>query len=129
MMDEDRPLQTFGKFVRLFAVSEAAIFLGVALICWLGGWRTLNDYATGLFIAGAIVMGIGAASVMGSNRYTGDVTIRYIETVSDEDGKTRQRRYQRENESSRVIALKTAIIGMLPLVVGIGLTLLPLLRR
>lgn len=128
-MIEDRPLETFGKFVTMFLITEVAIFVGIAIVCWFGGWRTLNDYATGLFIAGALVMGIGAFSVMGSNRYTGDLTTRYIETVSDEDGKTRQLRYQRESESSRVLALKAAIIGIIPLIMGIGLTIVPLLRR
>ncbi|MFN8373879.1 MAG: hypothetical protein U0694_13515 [Anaerolineae bacterium] len=128
-MEQERSIETFARFVVLFMVAEIAIFAGTAVVCWVGGWHTLNDYATGLFIAGALMMGIGGASVMGSNKYTGDLTIRYVETVSDEDGKSRQRRYQRENESSRLFALKAALIGIIPLLLGIALTIIPLVRR
>lgn len=128
-MEQERPLNTFSKFMVMFFMMEFAIFGGVAAVCWLGSWHSLNDYATGLFITGALVMGIGGASVIGSSRYTGNLTIRYIETVSDEDGKTRARRHQHENESSRLFALKTFIIGIIPLIMGVWLTIAPLIRR
>jgi hypothetical protein len=127
-MEQQRDLNTLGKFVRTFAIWEIAIFGGVALICYFGGWRTWSDYATGLFIAGTVVMGIGAFSVMGTNRVTGDVTIRYIETVSDENMKQRNRRYFREMELSRILAFKSVFIGIVPFLVGIALTFLMLGR-
>ncbi|NWF68505.1 MAG: hypothetical protein HXY40_05415 [Chloroflexi bacterium] len=130
MLDDDtkRP-STLGQFLVLFAVSQAVIFGGLALLCWFNGWLKLTDYANGLFIIGALVMGIGAFSVMGSNAYTGNITYRYIETVSDEDLKSRTRRYQRDNENSRIIALKAAIIGLVPLLSGIALTFATLPRQ
>jgi hypothetical protein len=129
MEEQERPLNTFSRYLVLFVVSEIAIFVGVAVVCLVGGWNTLNDYATGLFIAGAVVIGIGGAIVMGSNRYTGDLTTRYIETVHEEDGKTRLHRYQRENESSRLFALKAFMIGIIPFVTSIGLSIVPMMRQ
>lgn len=53
-------------FVKTAALVELGVVLGTALVCWLGGWRTLSEYGTGLTIAGAVVFCSGWSFLMGT---------------------------------------------------------------
>ena len=43
-----------------------SIFVGVAVLGWFVGWRTIDQYSTALYIAGAGVGLVGALSVVGN---------------------------------------------------------------
>jgi hypothetical protein len=54
--------------LRLFLRISAAIpiiLIVVAAICWLGGWRTVQDYGTGLIWAGVAAIAVGIMSQLG----------------------------------------------------------------
>ena len=43
-----------------------SIFVGVAVLGWFVGWRTIDQYSTALYIAGAGVGLVGALSLVGN---------------------------------------------------------------
>ena len=47
-----------------------SIFVGVALLGWVAGWRTVDPYSTALYIAGLIAGLVGVAGLIGSQTGT-----------------------------------------------------------
>lgn len=70
------------KFVAArLAIAEIIIFALTGLVCWLIGWRTLTEYATGLILAGFAVTFFGASGVLSGATLNGDFQHQYSKTV------------------------------------------------
>ena len=68
-------------YVRKILLIDTALIIITALVCWLGGWRTLNNYGTGLMIAGFGAIIIGGFTTFGGSQVARDPTYRYIQSV------------------------------------------------
>jgi len=69
------------RYVRNILLIDLVVFIITALICWLGGWHTPNNYGTGLMIAGFGAFVLGGFTALGGLGVARDPTYRYIQSV------------------------------------------------
>ncbi len=53
------------RFIAPVILADVVLLAIVALVCWLGGWRTLREYGDGLILAASVVLLIGLSGVFG----------------------------------------------------------------
>ncbi len=105
------------RFLRTLALVNLAIVVGVALVCWLGGWRTLADYANGLTYAGLVVMALGGLRYFVSDTGTIDPGAGYHSINLSEHHKHVQRSMA-ESDSAFVVMLKLGLVGLVAIALG-----------
>lgn len=92
------------------ALLIAGAMATVAIICWVGGWRTPYDFGNGLIWAGTIVIAAGAFGVAGSRDALGDPNYLMLRS-----GETRRRGYDpiaadRHYADARVVSFVQAVV-------------------
>jgi len=80
------------RYARKILLIDLLVFIITAVICWLGGWRTLNRYGTGLMIAGFGAFILGGLTAFGGLNVARDPTYRYIQSVMPNSLAERTRR-------------------------------------
>ncbi|MFN8373880.1 MAG: hypothetical protein U0694_13520 [Anaerolineae bacterium] len=108
----------------VFLLVEGVIFGGVALLCLLGGELTRLSYLNGLFLAGALIMGLGALVIFG-NRSRVHPASRAAENLNlnMELMKEHVRHAQAINEDIWSLGPLVALAGLLPIVASVALSL------
>jgi hypothetical protein len=101
-----RMLNLVGSIIMI----DVAIFVLVALICWLG-WKTVAHFSTGLFLAGTGLITIGALSYIGSAGRTGLFDSYYKYSKDSEDAYKRAITNRVLMESSTNFALIVSFAG------------------
>ncbi len=84
----------------------------VGLICWIGGWRTIDDFANGVFWAGLASMIVGAMSVFGGTGLAQDSTYRYAQTAGDASPSDSTRRGWQDLNASYGCLVRMGIVGI-----------------
>ncbi len=69
------------RFVRTILLIDLAVFIIRAAVCWDGGWRTLNNFGTGLMLVGLAAWVVGIMSLAGATQIARDPTYRYVQSV------------------------------------------------
>ena len=64
-MEDQKSLRNELSFIRSIALFELGILVGVAIICFVIGWRNLYQYGTALTIAGMIVLVYALITMVG----------------------------------------------------------------
>ena len=105
------------RFLRTLALVNLAIFAGVALACWLGGWRTPADYADGLTYAGLAVMAFGGVRYFVAGN-VGRPEVSGYHRVNLGEHLRHQQRAEAEGDSAFVFMLGMGLIALVPIVVG-----------
>ena len=57
---------SLGTRATMIAGITLSIFVAVAVLGWLVGWRTIDQYSTALYIVGLVVAVVGALSLVGN---------------------------------------------------------------
>lgn len=118
MAQEDRP-QTWLGFLKRFALYQIIIFGIVTAFWWFGGWRTANDYANGLFIAGSLIIVFGVQRVFATQSLDRSFKVRYAETVGSDRIGGSSRRLLLESESNFAQAVRLFLIGLVPILTSL----------
>ena len=105
------------RFLRFVALAELAIAAVVALVCLVGGWRTLVDYANGLTYAGLAVMALGGLRYFASPTDTIDPLAGYHSTNLSEHHQRGQRGIA-ESDSAFVVMLELGLVGLVAIALG-----------
>lgn len=114
-----RFLRAIWRFLRTVVLINLAIFAGVGLICWLGGWRTLYQYGNGLMLAGAAALALGVYSVSGSWHGSRSFDYQYAASAGVDSVHKSANRERQEMNANYVFLGQMCVIGFLPIVVGI----------
>lgn len=113
--------QTWPGFLKRFLLYQAIIFGVVTAVWWFGGWRTANDYANALFIAGALIIVFGGQRVFATQSLDRSFKVRYAETVGSDRIGGSSRRLLLESESNFARAARLFLIGLVPILVSIAI--------
>ncbi len=84
----------------------------VGLICWIGGWRTIDHFASGVFWAGLAAMVVGGMSVFGGTSLAQDSAYRYAQTAGDASSSDSTRRGWQDLNASYGCLVRMGIIGI-----------------
>jgi hypothetical protein len=117
-MEREGFLSAIGRFLRDVTLVDLVMLAVTGLVCWIGGWRTFNNYGDGLMIAGVIVMAVGSLSVFGSSGLAGDPTIRYSQSVSHAGLHERTKRHMLDVAESRVFSILMGLAGLVCFAAG-----------
>ena len=69
------------RYISKILLIDLAFLIVTALVCWLGGWRTITNFGTGLMIAGFAAFILGGITAFGGTTIARDPTYRYIQSV------------------------------------------------
>ena len=106
------------RFLLTLGLVNLVAFVGVALACWLGGWRTLADYGDGLTYAGLAVMAFGGLRYfVAGNVGSPDPMAGYRSTNLGDHFRQRQQA-EAESDSAFVFMLKMGLVGLVPIALG-----------
>ena len=116
-MEDQKSLQNKLSFIRSIALFELGILVGVAIICFVIGWRNLYQYGTALTIAGMIVIVYALITMVGRiNSVKQDITA-YSWTRSGDMNQHLKRSYSgtknRFGHSIRFI-----VVGCISIIIG-----------
>jgi hypothetical protein len=105
-------------YVRKILLIVLLVFIITALICWLGGWHTLNNFGTGLMIAGFGAFVLGGFTALGGYHVARDPTYRYIQSVMPNSLAERTRRDWIDMMDSFSFLILMCSAGLLSMVGG-----------
>ena len=106
------------RYIRKILLVDLLAFILTALVCWLGGWRTLNNFGTGLMIAGFGAIVLGGFSALGGLGVARDPTYRYIQSVMPNSLSERTRKDWNDMLDSFSFLILMASAGLLSMVGG-----------
>lgn len=86
---------------------------GLAIIDYAAGWRTWFLYAESLFIGGAAVVTVGAASTMGHWRQTRSFPYEYASSVGDANLAERAQQAKKDAEASYAFSTQAIATGVI----------------
>jgi hypothetical protein len=104
---------SFFRFLGTVILTDLGIFAAMALVCWVGGWRTARDYANALWLIGAGSVALGALSVIGNWGVTRSFSYQYGQSAGQQDIPGRTRQAMADLGSSYWFSLVTAAVGIL----------------
>ena len=107
-------LRILGKIL----LADSVLVIVVGAVCWFGGWRTMNTFATGLMYAGMGAMILGGLSAYGGNSIARDPTYRYIQSVMPNSLAERTKKDWRENLDSINFLIWSGIAGIIATAAG-----------
>jgi len=99
------------SYFKKVMVLDFVISVIVAIICWMGGLRSIYYYANGLFIAGSIIVIIGSLSGLGSHNRLGDMNYYKAKAASSEGVMKSMSDDMQQINNSGSFAVFTAISG------------------
>ena len=106
-------------FLRNIALIALGVLLVAALICWVVGWRTANQYGMVLEWAGAGFLALGLASQMGGWGVTRSPDVLLAQSAGQEPITDRTRRTVKDLARSYDFLITMAMAGVVPLVAGL----------
>lgn len=118
--------RTWVRTLQLYLIIQILIFGGVGLVGLIAGWRTVNEYANALFIAGSLFILLGVTRVAGLAAADRDFKSRYAHTVGSEGSAAGVKRLARESLQSFGTSGRMFLIGIVPIIVSI---VVPLVLR
>ena len=109
---------TVAFIAKRVAIAEIVVIVLIGVICWLVGWRTLTEYATGLILAGFAVMFFGASGVLSGATLNGDFQHQYSKTVMPNSANQHLQQSMSDQTEMSVIFL-AGVIGVITIILGI----------
>ncbi|MCC7448622.1 MAG: hypothetical protein IT324_14475 [Anaerolineae bacterium] len=106
-------------FVRAVVLVDVILVLIVALVCWLGGSRNWYDYGTGLWVAGALVIGMGFLGMAGSWGGNRDFTYLYGQSAGAQRIPERTQQAVKDVGQGYGCILLTTAAGVVAILVGL----------
>ncbi|MBI5932446.1 MAG: hypothetical protein HY867_01965 [Chloroflexi bacterium] len=105
------------------AIAEIVILALTGVVCWMIGWRTLTEYATGLILTGFVVIFFGAGGVwgLGADRLYGDFRYQYSNSVMPNSASQRMRQNISDLMQDISFTLWSGLIGVITILLGIVL--------
>lgn len=117
-MEDQNSLQKRMSFIRSIALFELGIFVGVAIICFVIGWRNLYQYGTALTIAGIIVIVYALITMVGRiNSVRQDITD-YGSTGAGDMNQHLKRAY-RGTKDRFGHSIHFIVVGCVPIIIGL----------
>ena len=101
-----------------------SIFVGVAMLGWLAGWRTVDQYSTALYIAGAGAAGLGVISLAGNQTRGADGQFGAASLELTHDQTRGQPDYYQDVKRSFAFLVMMAVVGLLVAGAGVALQVL-----
>lgn len=98
-------------YAKRFVLYMAVVLVIIAIVDLVVGWRTIFLYAESLFLAGALVMTIGALSTMGHWAQTRNFQYQYARSVSDSNLLERAQADKKDAEASYSFSTLAISIG------------------
>lgn len=89
--------------------------------CWFAGWRTLDQFAVALLIAGGLIFGAGAFGMLGGRALDGNYRYLTACSVSSEDVESRMLRRLSDNGESFAFLLRSALVAGLLFAVALAI--------
>jgi hypothetical protein len=107
------------RFLRIVVPMDLGIFVIVGLVCWFGGWRTAYQYGEGLFMAGALAIGLGFLSIVGNWRTTQSVGYQYSQSVGAQSLGERTGQTVKDIAQSYRFLIQMIVVSVAPIAVGV----------
>jgi hypothetical protein len=105
---------------RIVAV-DVAIFIVTGLVCWFVGWRTFQQYGTGLVIASVVIVLLGSLSLLGGYSARGDFDYQYGRSAGRSSIPERNRLDIADTFASFRFLIGASLVAVLPAIIGMGL--------
>jgi hypothetical protein len=102
----------------LVLLVSLVLLIVVALVCWLAGWRTTAQLATGLMWAGVATVAVGVLSVMGNWGLTRDSGYLYAQSVSHQSMQERTSQALRDSLQGYNRAIIAGAAGVICILAG-----------
>ena len=106
--------------VKRLVTYEAAILLGIAVLCLVAGWHSINEISLALLGIGALIFAIGPFSMMGGWGTTRSFQYMYTRTMENTSAQERMAQDQGEINRSVGLILPSVLLGTLTMIVGIA---------
>jgi len=103
-------------------LANLILFIIIGAICWLGGWRTLKNYSTGLMYGGMGAMILGGLTAFGATGVARDPTYRYIQSDMVNSLSDRTKQDWQENLESISFMVWMGVAGLIAIAAGYLLT-------
>ena len=116
-MEDQKPLQNKLDFIRSIVLFELGILVGVAIICFVIGWRNLYQYGKGLTIAGIIVVAYALITMLGRITSVKQDLTAYSWTRAGDMNQHLKRSYSGTKERFGH-AIRFTLIGCISLIIG-----------
>jgi parallel beta-helix repeat protein len=130
------PARLWSSFLLILRLLKPVVFLAplvmilTAVVCWLAGWRTIDEYATGLVYAGYAVITIGLFGLLGGWGATRTFSYTYAQSAGHREPRTHQRESAASTIESYSFTMRLGVTGILIVLIGsIILTSLASLRN
>ncbi len=106
-----------GNFVKQLALIEIGILGLVGLICWLAGWRTFEEYANYVVVAGFVIMFFTTLSRGGGTVPIGDK--RYNFAASFSPGYDRAKDIMSKRDNNISFGIFGGLSGLITVAIGL----------
>ncbi len=107
-------LRLLGKIL----LADLIIFIIVGAVCWFGGWRTLENYGTGLMYGGIGAIMVAGLSALGGTEIARNPTYRYIQSVMSNSLSDRTKQNWLDNLESFSFFAWMGVAGILATAAG-----------
>jgi hypothetical protein len=99
---------------------EAAILAGIAVLCVVFGWHSVNEISLALLGFGALIFAIGPFSMMGGWGTTRSFQYMYTRTMETTSSQNRMAQDRAEINRSIGLIVPSVLLGTLTMIVGIA---------
>jgi len=109
-----------GFVVKRLLLIEAAVIVGIAVLCLVAGWHSVNEIAMAYLVVGVLIFAIGPFSMMGGWGTTRNFT--YLYGRSMDESSHLERLHQDQDEIGRSIGLviPSVILGTITMVLAVA---------
>jgi len=105
-------------------LADLILFIIVGVVCWFGGWRTMEDFSAGLMYGGMGAILLAGLTALGGYGIARDSTIRYIQSAIPNWLNEGKKLDWQENLESVSFVLWVGVAGAIAIVIGYLLTTL-----
>lgn len=99
---------------------EAAVIAGVAVLCLLAGWHSVNEIAMAYLVIGVLIFAIGPFSMMGGWGTTRNFTYLYGRSMDESSHLDRLHQDQDEIGRSIGLVIPSVILGTITMVLAVA---------
>jgi hypothetical protein len=123
-MKTETTRSTIWRYAIKISLVDLVVLLVTALVCWLGNFHTLNQYGTGLIIAGVVAVILGGISAFGGTQIARNPTYRYVQSVMPNSLADRTKKDWADLVDSFGFLTLMALAGFLSIVEGWVITII-----
>lgn len=109
----------FRFVVKRLLLIEAAVIAGVAVLCLLAGWHSVNEIAMAYLVIGVLIFAIGPFSMMGGWGTTRNFTYLYGRSMDESSHLDRLHQDQDEIGRSIGLVIPSVILGTITMVLAV----------